>query len=44
MNRNVEIIAIDHGWSHIKTRSTVFVSGVKLLECVLGVAKVLIIL
>ncbi len=29
MNRNVEIIAIDHGWSHIKTRSTVFVSGVE---------------
>ena len=29
MNRNIEIIAIDHGWSHIKTRSTVFVSGVE---------------
>lgn len=29
MNKNVEIIAIDHGWSHIKTRSTVFVSGVE---------------
>ena len=29
MNRNTEIIAIDHGWSHIKTRSTVFVSGVE---------------
>lgn len=29
MNRNVEIIAIDHGWSHIKTRSIVFVSGVE---------------
>ena len=29
MNRSIEIIAIDHGWSHIKTRSTVFVSGVE---------------
>ena len=29
MNKNIEIIAIDHGWSHIKTRSTVFVSGVE---------------
>ncbi len=29
MNKNIEIIAIDHGWSHIKTRSSVFVSGVE---------------
>lgn len=29
MSRNIEIIAIDHGWSHMKTRSTVFVSGVE---------------
>lgn len=29
MNKNVEIIAIDHGWSHIKTKNTVFISGVE---------------
>ncbi|MCI7067902.1 MAG: ParM/StbA family protein [Lachnospiraceae bacterium] len=29
MSRNIKIIAIDHGWSHIKTKNTVFVSGVE---------------
>lgn len=27
--KNTEIIGIDHGWSHIKTRSTVFTSGIE---------------
>ena len=27
--KNTEIIGIDHGWSHIKTRNTVFTSGIE---------------